>query len=85
MRALREHLRLEVAVVGELQETERVIRFVDQDQDCSALVAGDADSLEASYCHHVVEGRLPEFLHDPADHPVAADLPITAALPVGPT
>ena len=83
LRALREHLRLEVAFIGELQETERVIRFVDHDPNCTGLAAGDADPLEASYCHQIAQGRLPEFLHNAAEHPVAAALAVTAAFPIG--
>ena len=44
---------------------------------------GDAEPVEETFCHHILEGRLPALIHDAADHPLAMTLPISGALPVG--
>lgn len=83
LRGVREHLGLDVAFVAEIQETQRVFRYVDHNLPTTPFAPGDADPLEQSYCYHVVEGRLPQFMRDPAQHPLAAQLDATAAFPVG--
>ncbi len=83
LRAIRNHLGMDVAFISEFTATERVFRYVDADAaDCPVEVGG-ADPLEDSYCQRVVDGRLPELINDAAVHPAAAELPVTAALPVG--
>ena len=83
LRAIRNHLGMDVAFISELTSTERVFRYVDADDaDCPVEVGG-ADPLEDSYCQRVVDGRLPELIHDAGSIPAAAELPVTAALPVG--
>jgi EAL domain-containing protein (putative c-di-GMP-specific phosphodiesterase class I) len=44
---------------------------------------GDIEPVEDGYCWHILEGRLPELIHDAQDIPFAAGIGITAALPVG--
>lgn len=83
LRGVREHLGLDVAFVAEIQETQRVFRYVDHNLATTPFAPGDADPLEQSFCHHIVEGRLPQFMRDPAEHPLAAQLDATAAFPVG--
>lgn len=83
LRSVREHLGLDVAFVAEIQDTQRVFRYVDHNLPTTPFAPGDADPLEQSYCYHVVEGRLPQFMRDPAQHPLATQLDATAAFPVG--
>ena len=83
LRAVREHLDLDVAFVGEVVGGERVFRYVDSKPGVDVVAAGDRDPVEEGYCHHVLGGRLPEFLRDPSRHPLAASLPVTTELPVG--
>ena len=83
LRAVREHLGLEVAFVGEVADGRRTFRFVDSGDEPDIVWPGASDPSEASYCAHVLSGDLPRFLRDPSDHPVAASLPVTAELPVG--
>jgi EAL domain-containing protein (putative c-di-GMP-specific phosphodiesterase class I) len=83
LRAMRVHLGLDVAFVGEFVQGERVFRYVDAAQQPCTVKVGASDALEESYCAYVADGRLPGFLRDPARHPVAAALPATRALPVG--
>lgn len=44
---------------------------------------GDSEPNQETYCWHIVQGTLPELIHDAADYPLAQTLPITNALPVG--
>ncbi|MFP5327264.1 MAG: EAL domain-containing protein, partial [Acidimicrobiia bacterium] len=83
LRAVREHLDLEVAFVGEVGGGKRTYRFVDAADGALLVRPGDADPLEATYCGHVLAGRLPQFLLDPTQDPFAASLPMTSAGPVG--
>jgi EAL domain-containing protein (putative c-di-GMP-specific phosphodiesterase class I) len=80
--AVREHLGMEIAFAA---------RFVDGQRQFTHLSAafplpvkpGDGEPREQSYCHHVLEGRLPELIHNAADYPFAQTLPVTSGLPVG--
>lgn len=83
LRAVREHLDLDVGFVGEVVGGERVFRYVDSKPGVDVVAVGDSDPLEEGYCHQVLAGRLPEFLRDPSRHPVAANLRVTKELPVG--
>lgn len=83
VRALREHLDLDVAFVSQFVDGNRVFRFVDAEDEESPIEVGGSDPLDESYCHYVVRGQLPEFLRDPNEHPLAATLPATDGLPVG--
>lgn len=83
LRAIRNHLGMDVAFISEFTTTERVFRYVDAEAAACPVEVGGADPLEDSYCQRVVDGRLPELVHDAAAHPAAAELAVTAALPVG--
>lgn len=83
LRAVREHLGLDVGFVGEIVDGHRVFRYVDSSPGVDAVAVGHSDPLDESYCHLVVAGRLPELLADARQHPLAASLPVTSQLPVG--
>lgn len=82
LRMLRTYLGLDVAFVSQLTAGLRVFRYVDA-ADETVINVGDADPAPDSYCHYVVQGELPSFLHDPSGHPTAHALPATRELPVG--
>lgn len=83
LRAVREHLGLDVAFVSEFVDGRRVFRFVDSGTQTCSVQVGDSDPLEDSYCHYVVTEQLPQFLVDPTADPVASALAVTSELPVG--
>lgn len=83
LRAMREHLRLDVAFVSEFTDAMRVFRHVDDAPECAVVVVGASDPVEESYCHYVVNGDIPEFVRDASLDPVASALPVTRELPVG--
>src|SRR5262249_21293284 len=82
LRAIRLHLGMEVAFVAEFASGRRVFRYVDSSYDGPVQV-GASNPLEESYCLRVVDGRLPELMHDASAIPEAAAMAATQALPVG--
>jgi len=83
LRAIRLHLGMDVAFVSEFINGRRVFRHIDTHLDCPPIRVGDSDPLDASYCQRVVDGRLPELMHNAALLPAALELPATSRLPVG--
>lgn len=83
LRAVRRHLRMEVAFIGEFREGLRVFRHIEGSHRTMALAIGDADPLEESYCQRIVDGRLPELIHDAAEFEEALALPETRSIPIG--
>lgn len=81
--AVRGHLGVEIAFVSRYVEGgQRELTHVHTDLDLP-MGLGFREPVEDSYCWHILEGRLPELIHDPADYPLTAELAITDFLPVG--
>jgi GAF domain-containing protein len=74
LHSLREKLGMDVVFVSEFIDGERVMRFVDKAALAPPVQVGDSGELESSYCLRVVDGRLPELVHDVSTLP---DLPAT--------
>jgi GAF domain-containing protein len=82
---------MDVAFVSQFVDGRRVFRYVDAEpvtDDSGAhappiLEVGEADDLEDSYCLYVVNGMLPGFLPDAADHRLSASLAATSELGIG--
>ncbi len=83
LHAIRTHLNMDVAFVSEFVSGRRVFRYVDSEWNGNPVQIGGGDPLEQSYCQRVVDGRLPELIHDARQNAVAAELPATFAIPVG--
>lgn len=83
LRSIRQHLDMDVAFIAEFADGRRRFVHVDSGLDPAPVSPGHSDPLEESYCQRVVDGRLPQLIHDAAAHPVARELPVTASLPVG--
>ena len=83
LRSVRGHLGVEIAFVSRYVENDqRELTHVSSDLDLP-MGAGYREDREDSYCWHVLQGRLPELIQDPADHPLTQKLAITDFLPVG--
>ena len=83
LNAVRTHLGMEIAFVSRYVENgQKILTHVDSDLDLP-MGPGFQDPREDSYCWHIAEGRLPELIQDPADHPFTQGIGITHALPVG--
>lgn len=83
LRTVRRHLRMEVAFIGEFREGRRVFRHIDGSHRPAALAIGEGGPLGDSYCQRIVDGRLPELIHDAAELKEALALPETRSIPIG--
>lgn len=83
LRAVRTHLEMEVGFISEFTDGRRVFRHVESADGADFIGVGGSDPLEQSYCHWIVEGKLPQLIRDPADHPFTATFSATESLPVG--
>lgn len=83
LQTVRGHLGLEIAFVSRYVEgRQRELTHVSSELDLP-MGAGFREPREESYCWHILQGRLPELIQDPADHPLTRNLAITDFLPVG--
>lgn len=77
--AARRHLGMDVAFVGRFRDGRREFTHVDAEEG-APIQPGGSDPLEATYCARVVDGRLPEIIHDSDAIAEARALPITRDL-----
>lgn len=82
LRLLREKLGMDVVFVSEFVDGLRRFRMVDRAPDAPPLEPGQADPLEESWCQRVVDGRVPEYVHDAAPLVAAGQAPDTG-VPIG--
>lgn len=81
---VREQLKMDVVFVSQFLDGDRVLRWVrTADGVPGKIRPGDSDPLEESYCYRVVDGRLPQVIHDARTFPATARMPATKAINVG--
>lgn len=79
--AVRNHLGMEIAFASRIAAGRR--EFTHIRAECPVPVApGDSEPLEETLCHLVLEGRLPELMHDAREFEAALPIAITLGLPV---
>ena len=83
LRAVRTHLGMEVGFISEFLNGHRIFRHVETAEGSECIEVGGSDLLEDSYCYWIAEGKLPQLIRDPADHPFTAGFACTKSLPVG--
>lgn len=83
LQATRLHMGMEVAFIAEFEQGQRTFRYVDEAEHVALLKVGSGDPLEESYCQRVVDGRLPELIHNAQEVEEALKLPATKAVGVG--
>lgn len=83
LRAVRDHLDLDVAFIGQFVDDERILRFVDSVPGASAPAVFDSQPASETYCGLIAEGRLPELLPDGSEHPASANLAVTTEFDIG--
>lgn len=83
LRAVREHLGLEVAFVSEIVDGRRRFIRVDAAGAQAPIRVGDSNPVDEGYCQRVIDGRLPQLIRDARRIPEALKIPATAALPIG--
>ena len=81
---LRTYLDMDVAFIGEFADDQRIFRYLDTASGDFPSQVGAGSPLERSVCHHVVTGRLPEFMADCAADSTAAGVVTDIPLPSAP-
>jgi GAF domain-containing protein len=77
-------LGMDVIFVSEFVAGRRVFRHVDASEADQGLIAvGSSNPLEESFCQLVVDGRLPQVIHDARTHSAAKGLPGTQEIGIG--
>lgn len=79
--AARSHLGMEIAFISEFEGSDRVIRQVDG--TVPLLEAGRRDPAVETYCRKVVDGDLPEIIHDAQNSTEARKIRATRELGIG--
>lgn len=80
LRAVRNHLGMDVAFVSQFEDGRRFFEHVD---GTAPFKPGDSSPLEEGYCQRVVDGRLPELIPDTSQNAAAMALTATRKVPVG--
>ena len=80
--AVRAHLGMEIAFAARFEGDQRRFTHIRTELPVPQR-PGDCEPVEQSFCHHILQGRLPELIHDAQEIPFAHELGITKALPVG--
>ena len=74
LHAMRTRMEMDVVFVSEFIDGQRMFRYVDSAPGAPAIEAGASSPAEESVCQRIVEGRVPELVHDLAALP-KQDLP----------
>ncbi|MEG3059909.1 MAG: GAF domain-containing protein [Comamonas sp.] len=83
LRLIRTKLSMDVAFVSELTDGRRMFKCVDSAAGFTPrLAAGMSDPVEESWCQRVVEGRLPQVMHDAAPYIASGQAP-DPGFPIG--
>jgi GAF domain-containing protein len=81
---LRVLLEMDIALVEEFVDGNRVFRHVDVDpSQRPRLEVGQSAPMEGTYCQRVIDGRLPAVMSDTAAFPETHDLVATRKLGIG--
>lgn len=83
LQAARLHMGMEIAFISEIAGGQRLFRYVDSAEGLDVITEGTGGPLEESYCQKVLEGRLPELIHDAQALDEAKALPVTCAMGIG--
>lgn len=83
IRALRQHLDMEVSFISEFTAGRRIFRYVDSATQLWGIHPGEGIALNESHCQRIVEGRLPEIIPDTDKHAEARAIPETQRLGIG--
>lgn len=81
--SVRKLVGMEVAFISEFRDGRRHFRYVDSQSDDIPVRVNGSDTLADSYCQRIVDGRLPELIHDAREVPEALTIAATTTIPVG--
>ena len=74
---LRAKMRMDVVFVSKFEDGKRVFKLVDSAPGGEVVRPGDSDPVEQSWCHHIVNERLPQFIKDAAPMRASGAAPAT--------
>lgn len=77
LEAVRDHLNMDASYLSEIGETEIIVRAITTAEGFPSLPSEIRIPIEAGYCAHVADGRLPAVLTDTLNDTLAAELPVT--------
>lgn len=83
LKTLRDRMKMDVVFCSEFVDGRRVIRQAVVSNNRPTIAVGDSDLLEESWCQRVVDGRLPRYMADANDDPLAKALLNQLPFPVG--
>jgi EAL domain-containing protein (putative c-di-GMP-specific phosphodiesterase class I) len=81
--AIRDYLNMDVAFISEFASGKRIIRCVASRHENIPFKAGDTNALADTYCKHIVDGILPQWMADTSQNETAAELAIHAKIDIG--
>jgi len=64
LHAMRTRMQMDVVFVSEFVDGRRMFRYVDRGPGSPQIDAGGSNPAEESVCQRVVEGRVPELVHN---------------------
>lgn len=72
---LRDHMGFDVAYVAQLDADDMIIRAHCAPDFPAELPAQFTIPREDGFCHHMINGDIPQIVHDSAEHPAVVDAP----------
>ena len=82
LRAIRNHLGMDVAFASRATASEIVIEHADMVEN-GPFKVGDAFPIEDGYCKRIIDGRIPHLITDTSKVEEVAELECTRSIPVG--
>ncbi|HVS29054.1 MAG TPA: GAF domain-containing protein [Solirubrobacteraceae bacterium] len=76
-------LNMDVALLGEVVDGREVVRFTAGDAASFGVRTGASTPVEETYCHRILEGRLPNAVADARTDVTVRDLRVTKLAGVG--
>ena len=74
---LRTRMKMDVVFVSKFEGGKRVFKLVDTAPGGEVVRPGGSDPIEQSWCHHIVNERLPQFILDAAPLRLSGEAPAT--------
>lgn len=77
LRILRERVKMDVVFVSKIAHGRRTFMAVNAVAGREIIQPGMSDPVEQSWCHNIVQGRLPELIKDGAPYITSGQAPYT--------
>lgn len=77
LRVLRTVFKMDVVFVSKIADGKRTFMAVDASPEHQIISPGQSDPVEQSWCHNIVQGRLPELIRDGKTYIESGQAPYT--------